>query len=214
MTIVEEKYKWNGGLSPRQNTDYIVLHHADASICSAQDVHRWHLNKGWTGIGYHYFVRKDGTVYRGRPRDVIGAHTQGHNYHSVAICAEGDYELETMPLAQQKAITELVAELKTIYPKAKVVGHRELQATACPGSRYPLDQIKAGTVPVNAVIEEVLSMFKDVPNGHWAKESIERMAEKGLLKGDNQDNFRPDEPLTRAQLAAVLDRLFNLLEVK
>ncbi|SHK96642.1 N-acetylmuramoyl-L-alanine amidase [Desulforamulus aeronauticus] len=126
VTIIEEKYKWNGDLSPRKETDYIVLHHADASQCTAQDIHRWHLSRGWTGIGYHYFARKDGTVYRGRPRDVIGAHTQGHN----SICAEGDYELETMSLAQLKAIAELVAELKTIYPKVGIRSYRLLLAQA------------------------------------------------------------------------------------
>ncbi|MFZ5687862.1 MAG: N-acetylmuramoyl-L-alanine amidase [Bacillota bacterium] len=208
--MIEEKYNWAGGLSPRKDTDYIVLHHAEASHCTAQDIHQWHRNRGWAGIGYHYFVQKDGSIHRGRPRDTIGAHCQGHNYHSVGICAEGSYDKETMPPAQWKAIVSLVAELKGIYPHARVVGHKELQATACPGSKYPLEQIKAGMMPAN-IIEEVLSMFKDVPEGHWAKGSIERLAELGLLKGDEQGNFRPDEPLTRAQLAAVLDRLLKLL---
>lgn len=72
-----------------------------------------------------------------------------------------------------------------------------------------MEQIKCGAGPA-AVIKEVLGMFKDVADGHWAKESIERLAKLGLLKGDQQGNFNPDGPITRAQLAAVLDRLLKL----
>ena len=91
MQIIEEKYNWSGVFSNRSKTDYIVLHHAEAVKCTAQDVHSWHRANGWTGIGYHFFVRKDGTIYRGRPINVVGAHVQGMNSCSVGICAEGDY---------------------------------------------------------------------------------------------------------------------------
>jgi hypothetical protein len=74
-----------------------------------------------------------------------------------------------------------------------------------------LEEIKAGKGPVEAAKEALNGMFKDVPDNHWAKASIERLAKLGIIKGDEQGNFRPDEPLTRAQLAAVLDRLLKLL---
>jgi len=214
VKIIEKNLKFNGNLGRRTRTDYIVLHHADKSQASVEDIHRIHLNKGWAGIGYHYFVRKDGSIYRGRPRDAVGAHCLGYNDRSLGICAEGDFEKEHMPVAQWKAILWLVNELKKIYPKAQVVGHRDLNATACPGRYYPLAEIKAGKGPVEAIKEVLSGMFKDVPEGHWAKGSIERLAQLGLLKGDEQGRFRPDEPVTRAQLAAVLDRLINYLEGK
>ena len=145
MQIIEEKYNWSGGFSNRSKTDYIVLHHAEAVKCTAQDIHSWHRANGWTGIGYHFFVRKDGTIYRGRPINVVGAHVQGMNSCSIGICAEGDYHTKekTMPQAQKKSIIELCQYLKkNYYPNAKIVGHKEIGDSNCPGRYYPLDEIK------------------------------------------------------------------------
>ena len=145
MQIIEEKYNWNGGFTSRSKTDYIVLHHAEAVKCTAQDIHSWHRANGWTGIGYHFFVRKDGTIYRGRPINVVGAHVQGMNSCSIGICAEGDYHTKekTMPQAQKKSIIELCQYLKkNCYPNAKIVGHREIGDSNCPGRYYPLDEIR------------------------------------------------------------------------
>jgi len=61
------------------------------------------------------------------------------------------------------------------------------------------------------ILQEVLSMFKDVPAKHWAAGSIERLAKLGIIKGDGQGNFRPDQPITRAEVAALLDRVLKLL---
>ena len=155
MQIIDEKYNWNGGFTSRFKTDYIVLHHAEAVKCTAQDVHSWHRANGWTGIGYHFFVRKDGTIYRGRPINVVGAHVQGMNSCSIGICAEGDYHTKekTMPQAQKKSIIELCQYLKkNYYPNAKIVGHREIGDSNCPGRYYPLDEIK------NMKYTEVLTM--------------------------------------------------------
>ena len=155
MQIIDEKYNWNGGFTSRFKTDYIVLHHAEAVKCTAQDVHSWHRANGWTGIGYHFFVRKDGTIYRGRPINVVGAHVQGMNSCSIGICAAGDYHTKekTMPQAQKKSIIELCQYLKkNYYPNAKIVGHREIGDSNCPGRYYPLDEIK------NMKYTEVLTM--------------------------------------------------------
>ena len=71
MNIIETNFNWNGGFTQRSSTSQIILHHADAITCTVEDIHRWHLNNGWTGIGYHYFVKKDGSIYRGRPENVV-----------------------------------------------------------------------------------------------------------------------------------------------
>ena len=145
MNIIEVAYKWHGGFTKRSRTDFIALHHAEAVKCTPQDIHSWHVSNGWTGIGYHFFVRKDGTIYRGRPLDVVGAHVQGMNSCSIGICAEGDYHTKekTMPQAQKKSIIELCQYLKkNYYPNAKIVGHREIGDSNCPGRYYPLDEIK------------------------------------------------------------------------
>ena len=144
MNIIETEWNWKSGLSRRAKTQYIALHHSDAVRCTAQDIDRWHKNNGWSGIGYHFFVAKDGTIYRGRPLWAMGAHVAYKNDVSIGICAEGDYSKEqTMPEAQKFAIAELLDYLKTYhYPNAKIVGHGEIGASACPGQYYPLVELK------------------------------------------------------------------------
>ena len=80
-------------LSKRKSTKQIILHHA-AMNGSVQDIHRVHLNKDYSGIGYHYYIRKDGSIWEGRPVDMIGAHAQGSNSNSIGVCFEGNFENE------------------------------------------------------------------------------------------------------------------------
>ena len=91
-----KNYSWNGKLSTRKSTTRIILHHAESSNCTADDIHQWHLNRGWIGIGYNFFVRKDGSIYRGRPENAVGSHASGANSNSIGICAEGRYMTETI----------------------------------------------------------------------------------------------------------------------
>ena len=144
MNIIETDWEWNGELSRRSSTEYIALHHAEAVTCTAKQIHEWHNSNGWSGIGYHFFVRKNGEIYRGRPLWALGAHVQGMNNCSIGICAEGDYHNRdrVMPEAQKQAIKELVTYLKGIYPEAKIVGHREIGDSNCPGRYYPLEEMK------------------------------------------------------------------------
>lgn len=193
MNITEEAYAWNGALSKRTKpTEYIILHHAAASICTVQDVHKWHQNASpdpYIGIGYHYFVRKDGSVYRGRPYDTIGAYTIGYNDRSVGVCAEGNFMSETMPDAQKGAIIELCRELLAIWPDAKVVGHGNCNATACPGANYPLAEIQKGALDI------------EPKSSDWAKDSWEKAIRLGVFDGTD-----PQGAVTREMLAVVLDR--------
>ena len=62
MEIRECSWSWRTPLARRSETTRIILHHAAAASCTAEDVHRWHLAHGWSGIGYHYFVSKDGDL--------------------------------------------------------------------------------------------------------------------------------------------------------
>lgn len=145
MNIVEHKFSYAMGLSKRSSTAKIVLHHAAASRCSVDDIHHWHLNNGWAGIGYHFLVRKDGSVHEGRPIETVGAHTGDENYNSIGICFEGNFETETMSAAQKEAGAELVAYVKGLYPSIKTVGkHKDYNATACPGKNFPFDYIAKG----------------------------------------------------------------------
>ena len=144
MNIIKTDWKWNGTLSKRAATEYIVLHHAEAVSCTARQVDEWHNSHGWAGIGYHFFVRKDGSIYEGRPLWALGAHVQGKNNISIGICAEGDYHNhdKIMPQAQKSAIKQLIAYLKGLYPNAAIVGHGEIGESNCPGRYYPLAEMK------------------------------------------------------------------------
>lgn len=121
----------------------IVLHNADASKCTIQDIHQWHLNNGWSGCGYHYFVRKDGSIYKGRPDGAIGSHCKGNNTNTLGICFEGKYMAETMPTEQYNAGINLIRYLFSQYGVMPIYGHKELFATECPGSKFPLADFKA-----------------------------------------------------------------------
>ena len=144
MKIIDSKLKFRSNLVKRSETTTIVLHHAEARKASVQDIHSWHLANGWAGIGYHYYVRKDGTVYQGRPEWALGSHCKGSNFCSIGICCEGDYEKydKTMPTKQYNALVGLINDIKSRYTGATVKGHGELYPTACPGKYYPLDTIK------------------------------------------------------------------------
>ena len=128
-------------MDTRSSTKRIILHHAAAKKCSAEDIHRWHLNNGWSGAGYHFLVRKDGTIYRLRPEDKVGAHAYGSNYDSLGICFEGDYKEEIMQEEEIKAGRELVNFLKNKYGISTVQVHKNVNATNCPGDNFPFDQI-------------------------------------------------------------------------
>lgn len=154
MNIIETNLKFKNNMTNRSATKRIILHHAEASKCTAEDIHRWHLNNGWAGAGYHFLVRKDGSVYRLRPENKVGAHAQGANSNSIGICFEGAYMTETMPQAQINAGKELVAYLKNKYGISKVQAHRDVCSTSCPGTNFPFTEI-AGAVAVSAPVNTV-----------------------------------------------------------
>lgn len=143
MNIIENEFKYNDILYPRTKTSYIILHHR-AGNGDIQSIHNQHVKQGYTGIGYHFYVRKEGSIYRGRPINTIGAHCLNNNSNSIGICFEGNFERESMSDAQLKAGIELVKYLKNKYTNLKVVGHKNLYNTACPGKNFPLDEIIKG----------------------------------------------------------------------
>lgn len=86
-------------------------------------------------------MRKDGSIYRGRPENMAGAHCPGVNSTSLGICAEGDFEQETMNDIQKNAIVELIKDIKARYNIKWIKGHKEIISTDCPGANYPLQEI-------------------------------------------------------------------------
>lgn len=127
-------------LYPRNDTDLIVIHHTGNPAdddCSAEEIHRSHTMLGWSGIGYHYVIRKDGSIELGRPCWAYGAHAEDDNWHSIGIHVSGNFEIGEPTDEQIESLAYLVGWLCDKYdliPDADhVKGHRELNATACPG---------------------------------------------------------------------------------
>lgn len=116
----------------------IVMHAAatrpDQHITAA-DVRRWHVEgNGWSDIGYHYFIRRDGTVEKGRPDGRQGAHVAGHNAGTLGVCMAGGFGGDcNYTAAQWDAAAGLVRSLIVQHPDAKVTGHRDLDSgKQCP----------------------------------------------------------------------------------
>lgn len=142
MEIIDAGLEFNSNYSPMKTIEGIVLHHSGVKVLqSVETIHNYHKNKGWAGIGYHFYVRKDGSVYRGRPENMAGAHCPGVNSISLGICAEGDFEQEIMNDVQKNAIVELIKDIKSRYNIKWIKGHREILSTDCPGANYPLQGI-------------------------------------------------------------------------
>ena len=143
MEIIETNLQFNSNNSPMKKVEGIALHHSGVAVSqSVEVIHNYHKSKGWAGIGYHYYVRKDGSVYRGRPENMAGAHCPGVNSISIGICAEGNFNEETMSDVQKQAIIELVKDIKSRYDIKWIKGHREIISTDCPGTNFPLEEIK------------------------------------------------------------------------
>ena len=107
---------------------------------SAAQIDTWHRKRGFhLGIGYHYVVRRDGQIEPGRPEYMVGAHCKNHNAHSIGVCYEGGLDIRGQPAdtrteAQKASLRRLLEELHKRYPKALIVGHRDLDPTKeCPG---------------------------------------------------------------------------------
>lgn len=97
---------------------------------TANDIRKMHKAQGWSDIGYHYIVRLNGAVEPGRDVDMIGAHVSGHNAHSIGIAYVGGINSrgkaeDTRTEAQKASLLALLVELRKLYPRAKISGHRD-----------------------------------------------------------------------------------------
>lgn len=120
--------------------DKIILHCSatkEGRHFTVDDINAWHIARGFAKIGYHYVIYLDGSVHEGRSESLIGAHCLGQNATSVGVCYIGGLDTDGKPKdtrtdAQKKALVELVEKLKSRFPEAKVYGHNEFAAKACP----------------------------------------------------------------------------------
>lgn len=156
LKITQPNLKFTRQPTKRTKTNLIVVHHAAATSCTVEDIHRWHLKRGWIGIGYNYFIPKLGeAVYIGRPDSASGAHTINYNSVSIGICLEGDFTKETISVNQKQKLADLIDYLRKKYPTiTNVGGHRDYAPTACPGN-FSLENLPAPSSEENSKEESV-----------------------------------------------------------
>ena len=121
----------------------LIIVHCSAnkagSALRLADIDRYHRSLGWKGCGYHYVIPTDGTIETGRDEARIGAHCRNHNRHSIGVCyvgglaSDGKTPADTRTPRQRAALRKLLEQLHRKYPKALIVGHRDLDPQkACP----------------------------------------------------------------------------------
>ena len=126
----------------RRNVTLLIVHCTGTPMntpCGYKEINNYHLNVlGWkNGCGYHFIIRRNGSIENGRPLDMVGAHCYGHNKHSIGIVYEGGIDLDGKPAdtrtpEQKQVMRRLLERLKKDYPKAIIVGHNTFSNKACP----------------------------------------------------------------------------------
>jgi N-acetyl-anhydromuramyl-L-alanine amidase AmpD len=124
---------------PKRTVSKIFLH------CSASDnpkhdnvetITKWHIERGFITIGYHYFISKDGVVHKGRSLETVPSAQQGHNTGSIAICLHG-LDKDKFTEAQFISLRNLIFVINTEYQhKLSIHGHCEVSAKSCPVFDY------------------------------------------------------------------------------
>lgn len=130
-----------GATVNKRNIKEIIVHCSatpEGKDFTVAQIKQWHLQRGFSDIGYHYVIYRDGSVHTGRPESVSGAHCTGHNTISIGVCyiggcaTNGTTPKDTRTPAQKVALVKLLKELKAKYPKATIHSHKDYANKACP----------------------------------------------------------------------------------
>ena len=126
--------------NPR-NIKEIIIHCSatpEGKDFTTAQIKQCHLARGFSDIGYHYVIYRDGSIHTGRAESVSGAHCTGHNTISIGVCyiggvaSDGKTPKDTRTDAQKAALVKLLKQLKAKYPQAKIYPHYKFAAKACP----------------------------------------------------------------------------------
>lgn len=214
MHIEKPNLAFKGRLTPIKKVTKIVCHHPAHPTWNIIDIHNYHKNSnGWAGIGYNYFITKDGHIQEGRGKNV-GAHCKGRNSDTLGVCFQGHFDQQTMTDAQVKTGGWLIAKLVTEHGLQinDIVGHKDLAATSCPGKNFRMSDLKEVVLGyISPSVKKEAVKVEDNKPRSWAKESWEKAQKKKGKDGvPILDGTNPQGAVTREQLAVVLDRLGKL----
>ena len=146
MRIIQKNFQFIEPFEPLEQVTNIIVHHSSRVEMTAEACHEFHqIERGWSGIGYNFFIEKDGTIVEGRGHHV-GAHAYGYNRTSIGVCLTGDFDIETPTYAQWTAFLQLCDHLMDMYQvqSSQVIGQRELEGfqKSCPGILFNLDEMR------------------------------------------------------------------------
>ncbi len=195
MQITETNLKFKNRLALRRSTNRVIVHHSASSDVSAATIHGWHLNQGWSGIGYHFVIRRNGNIERGRDLSAIGSHSGPKgNGDSVGVCLTGNFEIDKPTAAQINSLVWLITRyLEPRYGSLQVVGHSDVMATACPGKNFPWADLKRRLEEDDDMIYKTLN---DVPD--WGRPLIKKLIDRKSLAGDGKGNINLPESTLKA----------------
>lgn len=133
---------WNKlGISNKRAINEIIIHcsaTAEGKDYTTSQIKQWHLARGFSDIGYHWVIYRDGSIHQGRDESKVGAHCTGHNSYSIGVCyiggcsTDGKTPKDTRTENQKASLIKLLKELKMKYPKAKIYPHYKFANKACP----------------------------------------------------------------------------------
>jgi len=140
MEIKKTTLKFTKNLTKRKKTTEIIIHCSatrEGKNVTVNQIHNMHLNRGFSGIGYNYYIDLNGDIWEGRPEDCVGSHTTNHNSISIGICYCGGLDSngkakDTRTPLQLAAMIWLCRMLHKKYPNATFHGHKEFANKACP----------------------------------------------------------------------------------
>ena len=123
---------------------YIVVHHSAGDGFNAFDYAKWHIQRGWPGIGYHYVIDPDGKINQTNTLDTVSYHVANNNTASIGISLSGNLSNHAMTKEQMDSLIKLIKKLKAEVGSHLVVkGHKELQSTECPGKLTDMNKIRS-----------------------------------------------------------------------
>lgn len=185
-----------GRLLDRTYTRRVIIHHSASPDVPTAVIHGWHLAKGWSGLGYHFVIRRSGTIEAGRPLDKIGAHAgPAVNPDSIGVCLTGNFMEQPPTVDQLLALVRLVDHLEITYgTMLEVLRHKDVAATDCPGTHFPW--------PENNWPLERARTGENAPGSTltpWKNELIEEASAKRIITGTHD----PDDPAPKWFVLAV-----------
>jgi len=173
MQIKETKLSFKSGMKQRNKTNRFIIHHTASQDVPASTIHGWHLNQGWSGIGYHFVIRANGAIERGRPEWAIGSHSgPAGNGDSIGIVLTGNFETGKPTAAQMESLVWLLKEyLPGKYGLLQVIGHKDVMATACPGRNFPWVELRERLEDDEMATEAKIKVNGQVLTGYILKDN-------------------------------------------